>query len=238
MKKKARVILLRITLLALAAYFAVNYGKEQLLKMYIEYGLGDCRKIPVLCMAPEEEISDFPADSAYLAELLPYKFPEMEISLPKGFTVVKEKIKRVYYKRRARKKDIKEAIYLLYEKPDFFINLFPALRKQGVGNDYAFLNRTMTARTPDIHNLSDALFVIVKTIFTPYLGEQKNVRMFRFSAKEHKGFINYNLSPAGNYFDCNIFDRKGNFFKVYIKDIGARLDLGKVISIISTAHAI
>ncbi len=233
---KIRTIILRITLLFLAAFFAVAYGKEQLLRAYIEYGLGDCKRIPILCMAPEEEISNFSPDAGYLAELLPYKFKEIKITLPRGFNVVNEKIKRVYYKRKPGKKD-GQTIYLLYEKPDFFINLFPVLRKAGIKNDYVFLSRTMSAQTREIHNLTDTLFVIVKTIFTPYLGEQKNVKMFKFSGENRKGFINYNLSPNGNYFDCNIIDNQGNFFKIYIKDKAATLDLSKVITIASTASA-
>lgn len=90
--------------------------------------------------------------------------------------------------------------------------------------------------------------------------------MTQFRLNGKRGFINYNLGdqsgiasspqPAAsvakqsprndgqglyapvNYFDCNIIDDQGGFFKIYIKDDGARLDLNRVLAIISTAEKI
>jgi len=45
------------------------------------------------------------------------------------------------------------------------------------------------------------------------------------------------LAKADNYFDCNIINNAGDFFKIYIKDKGASLDLDKVVAIISTAES-
>jgi hypothetical protein len=157
----------------------------------------------------------------------------MEIYLPKGFTVVKEKITKVYYKKKRRQEE-KPAIYLLHEKPDFFVNLFPWIAKQGVYSDYVFLGRTMYAKLKNIENLTNAFFVIMKSIFTPNLGDQKNIKMVAFAFGEKKGFINYNLTPVANYFDCNIIVNQGDFFKVYIKDKDAKLDLSKVLAIACT----
>ncbi len=74
----------------------------------------------------------------------------------------------------------------------------------------------------------------MKSIFTPDIGNQHIAKMIKFKIGDKKGFINYNMAKPINYFDCNVLDEKGNFFKVYIKDKGARLDLNNVFAIIST----
>ena len=74
----------------------------------------------------------------------------------------------------------------------------------------------------------------MKSVFTPDIGCQSTAKMIKFQFKDYKGFINYQLCRPDNYFDCNVFDVNGNFFKVYIKDVGAQLDLNKVFAIIST----
>jgi len=61
----------------------------------------------------------------------------------------------------------------------------------------------------------------MKGIFTPDLGRQENVKMAQFKVASKRGFINYNLGQPDNYFDCNVFNEKGVFFKIYIKDKGA-----------------
>jgi len=78
----------------------------------------------------------------------------------------------------------------------------------------------------------------MKSLFTPDLGDEKNVKMVKFAIGNKKGFISYNLAPAGNYFDCNIINNRGDFFKVYIKDRAAVLDLKNVLAIISTLEKV
>lgn len=221
--------------LASAILFIIKFGGPPILRLYIEAGIGNCQKIPILCMGPSaEQISfDFNKDDAKIIELHPYKFPKIEISAPDGFTVVEEKIKKVYYKKKKKNKDTGSTIYLLYEEPGFFIGLFPQLKKSGINNDYEFIRRTMYANLGNIRNITDTFFVIMKSIFIPDLGKQIDVQMAQFKIAGKKGFINYNLSQPDNYFDCNVFDDKGNFFKIYIKDKGAHLDLDHVLSIIS-----
>ena len=92
----------------------------------------------------------------------------------------------------------------------------------------------MSAKINEVKTLNDAFFIIMKGIFTPDLGDQTKVKMARFVTNDKKGFINYNLSKKENFFDCNIFDEEKNFFKIYIKDRRAALDLEKVFTIIST----
>ena len=60
--------------------------------------------------------------------------------------------------------------------------------------------------------------------------------MADFTLSDKKGFINYNLSEKDSYFDCNVFNQQGYYFKIYIKDMGARLDLDKVLMFISTVN--
>jgi hypothetical protein len=74
----------------------------------------------------------------------------------------------------------------------------------------------------------------MKSVFTPDVGNQSIAKMIRFQLTNYKGFINYSMAKPDNYFDCNVFDTDGDFFKVYIKDIGANLDLNNVFAIIST----
>jgi hypothetical protein len=127
-------------------------------------------------------------------------------------------------------------IYVLYEPPDFFIDLFPQLKKQGISDNYGFIKRIMFAKSKEVKNLTDTFFMIMKGIFTPDLGDQKNVRMVEFKLADKKGFINYNLGKPDNYFDCNVISNAGDFFKIYIKDKGATLDLNQVLAIISMAN--
>jgi len=231
-KKISRYVSLAIVF-SLAILFVAKFAGQSILRLYIEVGIGTCQQIPVLCMAPTQGIINPYLNKEYIAGLLPYRFPKIEISLPRGFTVVQETIKKVYYKKWKRR-HAGAVIYLLHEEPDFFINLFPQLKKQGIVNDYEFIRHTMHAKISEVKDLNDAFFVIMKGIFTPDLGEQKNVKMAYVALADKRGFINYNLAKPDNYFDCNIINSKGDFFKIYIKDKGARLDLDKVFAIIST----
>lgn len=225
-----------VVVLILSLVFVAKAGGPALLRQYIQSGIGDCQKIPILCMAPTEEINTPNINKEYVRKLLPYKSPEITIAIPKDFSIFQEKIKKGYYKKmRCPHKDT--VIYPLYEEPNFFVNLFPRLKKQGVEDDYEFIKRVMCANLRDIKNFTDAFFVIMKSIFIPDLGEQKNVKMAQFSVADKRGFINYNLGKADNYFDCNVINRQGGFFKIYIKDRGANLDLEKVLAIISTAES-
>ena len=219
--------------LILAVLFIAKFGGPSILRLYVETGIGTCHKIPILCMVPEEEINNPLINKDYILGLLTYRFPKMTISVPKGFTVSQERIKKVYYKKKH--KGNAAIIYLLYEEPNFFVNLFPQLKKQGIGGDYEFIRRTMSAKLTDIKNITDTFFVIMKSIFTPDVGNQSNLKMAQFTMPGKKGFINYNISKTDNYFDCNVIDDEGDFFKIYIKDKGATLDLSKVLAIISTA---
>jgi hypothetical protein len=231
-KKISRYVSLTI-IFSLAILFVAKFAGQSILRLYIEVGIGTCQQIPVLCMAPTQGIINPYLNKEYIAGLLPYRFPKIEISLPRGFTVVQETIKKVYYKKWKRR-HAGAVIYFLHEEPDFFINLFPQLKKQGIVNDYEFIRHTMHAKISEVKDLNDAFFVIMKGIFTPDLGEQKNVKMAYVTIVDKRGFINYNLAKPDNYFDCNIINSKGDFFKIYIKDKGARLDLDKVFAIIST----
>lgn len=233
MKDKILKIISSIIFLLLALVFIAKLGGPGILKLYIETGMGDCQKSPILCIRPESEIINPRINEEYLTDLAQYNFGEIQIRLPKEFTVVKEKVTKTYYKKN-KDKHRGSVVYLLYEQPDFFVNLFPQTKKQGIKNDYEFFNRLMYARIPEIKNLTDTFFVIMKGVFTPDVGEQINVKMSKFIIQDKSGFITYNLSLKGNYFDCNIFDSQGNFFKAYIKDKDAVLNLEKVITIVSS----
>lgn len=211
--------------------FVAKFAGPSFLRLYIESGIGTCQKIPILCMSPEGKIYAY-INKGYIPELLPYRFPKMEIYLPAGVTAVEQEISRVYKKDKYYRKG--RAVYLLYKEPNFFINLFPRVKKQKIFDDYEFIKRIMYVQIKDIKDFDDAFFVIMKGIFSPDLGNQNNVKMAEFRIGDKRGFINYNLSKPDYYFDCNVINGKEGFFKIYIRDKGGSLDLDKVLAIIST----
>ncbi|KPK97863.1 MAG: hypothetical protein AMJ95_07010 [Omnitrophica WOR_2 bacterium SM23_72] len=232
MKKKSFTIkLILFVLLVCAILFVARFSGHAFLKMYVEAGTGSCLKIPILCMMPTETIINPVIDDKFINSLIPYKFPKMNIAIPKGFSVMQETIKKVYYKKK-KLSHAEKVVYLLHQPSDFFVGLYPQLKKQGVKDDYEFIRRIMYANLNRIKNVTDAFFVIMKGIFTPDLGDQKNVKMVEFQTQDKRGFINYNLSNTA--FDCNVISEKGGFFKVYIKDKEASLDLAQVLAIINT----
>ncbi|TRZ93964.1 hypothetical protein D4R78_07070 [bacterium] len=219
----------------LCLLFIAKLAGPTILRMYVEIGIANCQKIPILCVAPTAEIKDPQINKEYLAGLTLYKFSDMHILMPKTFLVVKEKIKKVYYKRVSRRQS-GDVAYLLYERPYFFKNLFLKTERFGIKDDYDFFSRTMYAKLGNIQNLTDVFFVIIKSIFIPDLGSGGSLKIVKFSNADFRGFISYSLSEEDNYFDCNIFNRRDEFFKIYIKDKSDALDLNKVLAIISTIN--
>jgi hypothetical protein len=241
MKPKSKDIVLRNSLIAvflvLAVFFIARFAGGPILKLYVLSGIGNCQKIPILCMAPTQKISDPEIDKEYAASLLYYKFPRISVSVPRGFSVVQELIKRPFYKKNKRL-DKGAVIYLLRQDPGYFITLYPQVSRQGVTDNYLFIKRMLSSKESDIKNIYDAFFIIMKGIFTPDLGDQKSVVMAEISIPGKRGFVNYSLGQKDNYFDCNIIDKGDNFYKVYIKDKGAKLDLSNVFAIISTLEEV
>jgi len=231
-KKRLFKIFARAILLVIAIAFVVKFAGPNILRQYIGYGIGNCKNTPILCMQPEEKVFTPQIDSAYLDTLVPHVFPRMSVRVPKGFAIVQELIKQKYYKKR--RTNNKAVIYLLIQEPGAFIKLYPDVRKQGVTDNYEFIRRLMYADLDQVNNITDAFFVIMKSVFTPDIGNQSTAKMIKFQITDYKGFINYSMAKPDNYFDCNVFDINGNFFKVYIKDIGGILDLNNVFAIIST----
>jgi len=242
MKKRTLKYIYVAIVLLFALLFVGAFGGPAILKAYVQAGVGNCRTIPILCIVPEEEVLNPKIDKTYLSEFLPYSFPakelpyflpRMEVSVPKGFIVIRGSLTKVYYKRR--KYNAKSpTIYLLYQKPKFFINIFPQVKGQGIENNYDFVNRTLNAQFTNIGNITDTFFVIMKSVFTPDIGDQKNVKIVKFKTADNKGFITYNFTASENYFDCDVIKDDDAFLKVYIKDKDRKLDLDKVIAIIST----
>jgi len=219
----------------LAIAFVVKFGTPQVLRAYIQTGIGDCTKIPILCMTPRQIQATFTIDKNYLQELIPLEFPKTKISVPKGFNAVQELIKKTYYKKKKKQRNGEAVIYIIHQPPGYFIKLFPQAKKLGINNNYEFFRALIYARESGINNVNDAFFVILKSIFTPDLGDQKSVKMIQFKFEGRDYFINYNLSGPVNFFDCCIITKEGDFFKIYIKDTRKALDLDKLFSIISTA---
>lgn len=234
--KKVKKYLTNLVLLILGVLFVIRFAGSQILRQYISYGIGSCKDIPILCMQPEEKIFTPQVDTEYLNTLVPHKFSKMSVLAPKGFTLIQELIKKPYYKKRNTNK--KAAIYLLPQDPGAFIKLYPDVKKQGVRDNHEFIRRLMYADLSKIKNITDAFFLIMKSIFTPDIGNQNLAKMIKFQLEDKTGFINYTMDKPDNYFDCNVLDEKDNFFKVYIKDTDAQLDLDKVFTIISTLKAI
>jgi len=230
--KRFNKIFTHAILLIIALAFIIKFAGPNILRQYISYGIGDCKTTPILCMQPDEKIFIPQIDNAYLDTLIPQAFPKMSIAAPKGFTLIQELIKKPYYKKK--RDQNKAVIYLLIQEPGAFIRLYPDVKKQAVTDNYEFISRLTYANLGKIENITDAFFVIMKSVFTPDIGSQRIAKMIKFQLLNHKGFINYTMAKPNNYFDCNVSDDQGNFFKVYIKDISARLDLNNVFAIIST----
>lgn len=230
-----KVVYISIALL-LAGLFVARFGLPAVLRAYVITGIGNCQKMPLLCAVPEKELVNPPVDEECVAELYRYKLTGSEICLPKGYPLVRDEIESAFHKK-GRVVARGPAIYIFYEKPGFFVNLFPQVRKQGIGSNYEFLSRMMHASLNSINSLTDAFFTIAKTIFIRDLGNQKTLRIIEFAFADKKGFIAYSLSKWENYFDCSIIDSRDYLITLYIKDKGARLDVDKVISIISTVKS-
>jgi len=230
--KRLSKIAVNLLVFCLAIAFVIKFAGPNILRQYISYGIGECKNIPILCMQPDEKLFSPIISPEYLAILVPQKFPKMSISAPKGFTLVQELIKKVYYKKRHVFNQA--TIYLLRQEPFAFIKLYPDVQKQGVKDNYEFIRRLMYANLEKTENITDAFFVIMKSVFTPDIGNQSTAKMIRFTINDKSGYINYTMAKPVNYFDCNVLDAQGNFFKVYIKDTGAQLDLNKVYGILST----
>lgn len=223
-------------MLSLSLAFVIKFAGPNILRQYIAYGIGNCKTTPILCRQPEEKIFEPAINSEYLTTLVPHSFPKMSVSVPKGFALVQELIKKPYYKKRHAHNQA--VIYLLYQEPKAFIKLYPDVRKQGVRDNYEFIRRLNYANLSKVDSIIGAFFTIMKSVFTPDIGNQNIAKMIKFQIEDKKGFINYTMAGPDNYFDCNVIDEKGNFFKVYIKDTGAYLDLNNVFAIISTLKPI
>jgi hypothetical protein len=221
-------------IIASLGVFIVKYAGPPILKSYVRMGVGDCRRLPVLCVSFDKGVYHSNIDEEFISLLAVYSFPGMEIRLPKNFLAVKEKINKVYYKRRKVELNSKPTAYLLSQPPGFFVNLFPEVKRFGVESDYQFYENLLASRYDNLTSIKDAFFIIMKSIFTPDLGPQEDVKMIKAEWQAMTGFISYNLSGETNYFDCNLFDKAGNYSKVYIKDKNKELTLQKVYSIIST----
>ena len=236
MKNRLLKWLLFLLVLSGLIAFVVRFGLPQVMRAYISIGIGDCSKIPILCMEPKETEANFTIDKTCILEFIPLDFPKTKICVPKGFKVVQELVQKPYYKKQKRRGG-EPVIYILHQPPGFFIKLFPQVKKFGITSNYEFMRSLMHARESNINNLDDAFFVILKSIFTPDLGDQRSAEMIQFSLGERDYFVNYNLTGPVNFFDCSIITKEGDFFKVYIKDMRKELDLKKVLSIISTIDA-
>jgi len=233
MKYKTTKFISIFVLLILGLIFVIAFGGPNILRAYIETGIGGCSKIPILCKIPAQDILSPKIDKEYANNLIPYKFSKLTIAVPKGFSVVQELEKKTYYKKRLNQhKD--SIIYTFHQEPGYFTKLFPQVKKIGIYNNYEFIKRLTYAQTNKIKDIPDAFFVILKSIFTPDIGDQNKSIIASFTMPDRKGFISYNLFDKEYYFDCNIITDTDDFFKVYIRDAKATLDLNETLAIIST----
>lgn len=165
MKQKAIKIISGTTAFLLGVAFIAKFSGPAFLRLYVEAGIGNCQKIPILCMAPDEKvITPGQIDKEYLSELIPYNFPKMALSVPRGFKVIQEEIKKDYYKRKGRPYS-EAAVYVIYEEPGFFIELYPQLKKKGINDNYQFIKHAMYAGIKGITNFTDLFFIIMKGFY-------------------------------------------------------------------------
>jgi len=222
--------------LVLALAFVVKFGTPGLLKFYVQTGIGDCRSIPILCMAPAIYIANPKISDDFLNDSTPYVSDNLSVSVPKGFTVVEEILSKPFYKK-YKHRDKGNVVYVLRKDKDFFVGLYPQLKHAGVKDDYEFIKRVMYARINEIRDITDTFFVIMKGVFIPDLGDQLKVKMVSFQMQGVNGFINYNLGEKERLFDCDIIGKDGSFYKLYIKDRDLKLGLEEVAGIIFSLRA-
>ncbi|MBU1124427.1 MAG: hypothetical protein KKC84_00190, partial [Candidatus Omnitrophica bacterium] len=205
-------------LIVLSIAFVIYFAGASMIRLYIQIGIGSCEKIPILCKAPDDQTLPANLSGREVNDsFIPHSFPRLSIQIPRGFAINNETEKRPYYKNR-RNQDKGSVIYVLRQEPGFFVHLYPTLKKQGIANNRDFVKNTMQARLNAIQNITSAFFVVMKSIFTPDIGDQHQALMKVFRFKEFVGYINYNISEDTHYFDCNLIDKDDDFFKVYIKD--------------------
>ncbi|MCX5709625.1 MAG: hypothetical protein NT088_02715 [Candidatus Omnitrophica bacterium] len=236
MKKTAVKFISTGFALVLALAFVVKFGTPGLLRFYVQTGIGDCRSIPIMCMAPSVYMANPKIDDNFSNNSIPYVSDNLAFSAPKGFAVVEEILSKPFYKKHKRM-DKGNIIYIVRKDKDFFVGLYPQLKHVGVKDDYEFIKRVMYARINEIRDITDTFFVIMKGVFVPDLGNQLQVRMVSFQMQGASGFINYNLGEKEHLFDCDLIGKDGSFYKLYIKDRDLKLDLDEVAGIISTLRA-
>ena len=123
LKQRIVDVFLGIIIFAAAIAFVIKFAGPRLLRLYITSGVGNCTSIPILCMTPREKITDPPIDEVYRSQLLPYEFPKMSLSIPEGSLAVQERIQKIYYYKKTKRQQKGTLLYLLHEKPDYFVNL-------------------------------------------------------------------------------------------------------------------
>jgi len=221
-----------------AGYLAAKVSGPVLLKVYVGFGIGDCKNVPILCVFTSENIVNPYIDEGYVRTLKRQDIGNVKVSVPSGISTKYEEIKRFNY-RKGRKVNDRltisgSSMFIFCKSKNFFTGLFPQLKEIGISSDLDFISRVMSGNFEHMNNLTDAFFVIMKGIFTPDLGDQKSAKIIRFSSLGKNGFISYNQTPQGNYYDCNVVDEQGIFFKLYMRDKRKKLDLDKVFAIMST----
>ncbi|HNX81598.1 MAG TPA: hypothetical protein PKL77_05570 [Candidatus Omnitrophota bacterium] len=219
--------------LSLAVAYIAYFAGPRLLKMYVHAGIGFIHRQPIFGMKPSEVPVPLEVDEDYLAELKPYEFSDVSVSLPKEFRVVQGSEEKSYYKKRPWK-TMGAVVYLLYQPPHYFVDSFPDIKQQGITDDYTFVKKTMQSDADFIHTVTDAFFVVMKSLFTPDLGNQKNLSMISFEGRGKRGFISFNLGETEYAYVCDIFDSQNNYFKIFLRDKSRKMDLKKMFTIIST----
>lgn len=224
-----------ILALAGAVLYIAHFAGPKILRMYVHAGIGFIHRQPIFGMKPSDASVPLEINEEYLTELKPYKFSDVSISLPKEYRVVQGTEEKSYYKKYT-KKSSGAVVYLLYQPPHYFVDSFPDIKEKGVTDDYTFVKKTMQSDADIIRNVTDAFFVVMKSLFTPDLGNQKNLCMISFEGHGKKGFISFNLGETEYAFVCDVFDSGNNYFKIFLRDKSRKMDLRKIFTIISTVR--
>lgn len=224
-----------LLILGAAVLFIIRFGGPQLLSFYVRSGLGKEVHLPIFYSARKEERAVTAVSEQVLAQLRPTRMENVELGVPKEFVIFKGALKRSYYKKWP-PKSAGSQIHLLTQPKNYFVRLNPQVMAQGVSDDYEFLRRVQDARLDRIRSISDAFFVIMKGIFTPDLGDQKDLRTVTFTLPGKRGFLTESHASEGDFYDCNFFDDRDRYFKLYIKDLNRSLSRSGVLAIVSTVR--
>lgn len=233
---------LKFVVILIAAFIVLYITMHFATPYYLRWSMG--RKLsdkPILNLAPEQQLVPS-VDADYLSLLNKQETSKFELCLPKGFKLYKEKNREKGGMCSFIKKDGDDStgvIIISYEQPGFFMGSFDSgtvekLKKLNIRNDYDYFGRVISARKEDTQNLLDAVFITIKDMISPRLGDEENLKIYKYESDQLRGYVSANVTDLQSDFSCDLFDNKNNYLHLMIRARDPILSLEQLSTIIST----